>query len=244
MLILSFLKILQKFVPQTLESMLGVVQDPAYGSFHLENLTQHYAEEAWKLMQKILALSDKEEETFLAQISGEVSTQRLNQIKTRKMVLAGINDFPDAKEALNLELKPTKFFRLARGFEALRLKMQSLAQKPKVHIALYGDYAALNARINFVKNYFELLGLKVDDPAHNHHDAVTFMSEVKNRKEDILILCASDEGYLEIAPHVGETKFKEKFLAGRGEIPGFTSIFTGQDVYSVLEGLVKRWSEK
>lgn len=216
-----------------LESMLGVVDDAAFGSYHLENLSQYYAQEAWSLMQKASV-----EEILVA--SESVMKNRLQQINTRKIVLVGINDYPDVSEVLGVLPKP-RFFRLARSFEVLRLKMATVEKKPRVHIALYGDYSSLSSRVNFIKNYFELLGLSVNDPSHNSHDLQTFMADLNSRTEDIIVLCASDDHYPELAPKVSGLKTSEKYLAGKAAIDGFTSIHAGQDIYAVLESLVNRW---
>src|SRR5690606_25185667 len=99
-------------------------------------------------------------------------------------VLTGVNDFPDIKDELKLSGLPvSRFFRTGRIFEELRLKMEKSSERPDVYLAIFGDYAALNSRINFVKNYFELLGLKVTDPGH----AVT-EKDVAGRKEKFLVL--------------------------------------------------------
>lgn len=219
-----------------LESMLGVVHDAAFGSYHLENLTEHYAKEAWKLMQKIISLSESECQNFLLNEIAPVKNARLDQIKTRKHVLAGVNDFPNAKETLKLKSMPQeKFFRTARCFEELRLKMESVGTKPKVHIAIHGDYAALNARINFVKNYFELLGLEVIEQ--------NFESFATIPKNDFYVLCASDENY-EILKDKMPSISGPRFIAGKFELAGFQNLYAGQNVYNVLEGVAREGGVK
>ncbi len=203
-----------------LESMLGVVEDAAFGSFHLESLTQSLCEESWKLMQELLGGKD-----ITAEVS-KVRELRLQNVKTRKTVMSGMNDYPDVKEHLKLNLKAPKQFRVARIFEDLRLKMESL-KKPEVAILLHGEYGALNARLNYVKNYFELLGLTV----HERMNA----SECK---EDIVVLCSLDEGYEAFNP---EIKANLKYIAGKVEKPGYKNLFAGQNVYEVLEEIVSKY---
>lgn len=203
-----------------LESMLGVVEDAAFGSYHLESLTQTLCEESWKLMQEILAGKDITEEVT------RVREQRLLNVKTRKTVMSGMNDYPDVKEHLKLKLKAPSFFRVARIFEDLRLKMETL-KKPEVAILLHGEYGALNARLNFVKNYFELLGLAV----HERFNA----NEVK---EDIVVLCALDDGYEGFNP---ETKASHSYIAGKVEKSGYKNLFAGQNVYDVLSEIVSNY---
>lgn len=215
----------------SLESMLGVVEDAAYGSFHLENLTQHYASSAWELLKKILPMGEEECLSYLKTQTTPVRESRLNQVKTRRTVLAGMNDFPDAKEKLGLKKTPEALsFRVSRDFENLRLLVEKLKSPPKIRIAIMGDYAALNARVNFVKNYFELLGLEVKESL-----------DLKDIKEDIFVLCASDEDYPQLT--LPEIK-ADKFIAGKFEMPGFQNLFAGQSVYEVLEKVVSKWSQK
>jgi hypothetical protein len=205
-----------------LESMLGVVEDAAFGSFHLESLTQGLCEDSWKLMQSLLSGVD-----MTADIS-KVREQRLSMIKTRKSIMSGINDYPDMKEHLNLKLKASKLFRVARPFEELRLKMNSM-KKPEVCVALYGDYGALNARLNFVKNYFELLGLTVHE---------SFERDLSRRKEEIIVLCALDDQYPNLNDVTQTIKSEQKFIAGKFEMTGFKNLHAGQNVYEVLESIV------
>lgn len=211
-----------------LESMLGVVHDASYGSHHIENLTQYLCEESWKLMQKLLKGHDLSKDT------AAIREQRLAMIKTRKTVLSGINDYPDMKEKLHLELKAPKLFRLARVFEDLRIQMNKKS-KPSVSVALYGDYGALNARLNFVKNYFELLGLEVKEPGHSITDENEFK---KSLSGDVVVLCALDDDYTKILPHL-KTDAKFRFIAGKVEVEGYKNLFAGQNVYDVLANLVK-----
>jgi hypothetical protein len=203
-----------------LESMLGMVEDAAFGSYHLESLSHHYAGEAWNLMQRLL----KSRDFFNADLQN-VREERLKQIRNRKHVLVGINDFPDAKERLNLDIQ-SPFFRTAQIFEELRLKVEGLKNLPHVEILLEGGSAVLSNRINFIKNYFELIGLVVT---------------TENRSgEKIIVLCSLDENYPELAQKHQKEKAFHKYVAGKIELPEYDSIFAGQDVYAVLKKLVSK----
>lgn len=221
-----------------LESLLGVVEDAAFGSFHLENLTQHLCEESWKLMQELLKGKDLTEDLKA------VRTKRLDMIKTRKTVLSGINDYPDVKERLGLNLKEASFFRLARIFEELRLKMESLPHKPQVYVALFGDYGALNARLNFVKNYFELLGLEVHESGKTQLDLESFKKDLSSRIEEVIVLCAADDSYPSISALGELVKTEHKYIAGKFEMTSFTNLFAGQNIYEILENLVSLFERR
>lgn len=218
-----------------LESMLGVVEDAASGSFHLEAMTENLAKESWVLMQKIL----KEGESFLKLECEVLQKDHQLAFRKRKKILAGINDFPDVKEKLGLKTLPANhFFRLSRDFEELRFRVEKLNKRPKVYIALLGDLAALNARINFVKNYFEVAGLEVIEP---HHSQVE-VPDLSSHTEEIIVLCAKDEDYIKFK--TDSMKTQEKFVAGKVELPGFKNLFAGQDVYETLLGVVNRMEGK
>jgi hypothetical protein len=226
-----------------LESMLGIVQDAAYGSFHLEELTQHYAAEAWSLMQRLLPLNQDDRKKLLKEEISQVQEQRLVALQTRRHVLTGVNDFPDRKEKLELNEFSTPFFRVAAQFEELRLRMDRSPKRPKVFIALFGDYANLNARVNFVKNYFELIGLEVTDPGKGHQELKTLTEEIKTRSEEIIVLCASDDQYPALEGSLEGIKATEKYLAGKYQLKDFSSLYAGQNVFEVLNSLVNRWEQ-
>ncbi len=215
-----------------LESMLGIVQDAAFGSYHLENLTQYLCEESWKVMQSLLTGNDVSSEI------NKTKEKKLEMIKVRKKILSGINDYPDAKEVLGIELKSSTFFRPSRVFEELRLDMEKI-KKPKVFIALFGDYAGLNARLNFVKNYFELLGLEVIDRGISEFDVEKFKKGLTLRHEEIIVLCASDEHYPMLKEAVSLIKTNHRFLAGKYEMDSCRNLFVGQNIFENLQEIVK-----
>jgi hypothetical protein len=215
-----------------LESMLGIVQDAAYGSYHLENLTHDLCEKSWVVMQRILSGDDLSSEIKA------VREEKLFDLKRRKFVLAGVNDFPDAKEELRIKVKSSAFFRRARIFEDLRLRMER-TEKPEVYISLYGEYAALNARLNFIKNFFELLGLTVHETGESVTSVQKFAQILESRNERIIVLCATDEDYPLLRDQLSLIRSPFKYIAGKKfQYDGFTNIFTGQDIYAVLENLV------
>ncbi len=227
----------------SLESMLGVVEDASYGSYHLENLTEEYASEAWKLMQKLLPMNASQSSDFFTRETTVVREQRQTNLSTRRHVLAGVNDFPDTKDHLKLKtLLSSRFFRTGREFEELRLRMENLIDRPDVYIGILGDYSALNARINFAKNYFEILGLKVTDPGKASFSKDELQKEISTRKEKFLVLVSSDEKSGELADL--STSAMEKFIAGKVEVTGLKNLFAGQNVFEVLSGIVNRWEKK
>ncbi len=215
----------------TLESMLGVVQDAVSGSFQIDNLADHFATKAWEKMQEMLPLSEKELSEFIQKSIAPIAEERKTALNLRKRIISGINDFSNVKEKINFnEIPQLEFFRVAHHLESLRLQVENLKKKPKVYVGIFGDYAALNARLNFVRNYFELIGLEVEEEL-----------DLKNieKIEDIVVICAADEDYskLDLKLHA-----RDKFVAGKNPVSGMSNLFAGQNVFEVLEKLVKSWS--
>jgi hypothetical protein len=222
-----------------LESMLGVTHDASYGSFHLETLTQHFAQQSWELMQKVLIQGDE----YLKKEVDAVAMNRSLELRTRKKVMAGINDFPDRSESLRgIKLNPS-LYRNAKEFEELRLRVERLKLKPTLHIALFGNYAALNARLNFCKNYFEVLGLEVSDTGVSETDEKNFVQKLSQASQDILVICAADEDYPKLASAIEGVK-NLKYIAGKVNLGSLLPLYAGQNIYEVLQSLVIEWETK
>ena len=213
-----------------LESMLGLVDDAAFGSYHLEELSEQYAEAAWKLMQVLLSFNEIPRREYLDSEIKKVRVERASRLKSRKDILTGINDFPNADEKLGLTLKESNLFRVARDFEELRIKVEGLKDKPKVEILIHGELAGLNNRVSFIKNYFELIGLEVLDPIHNH-------DKIDNK---IIVLCAKDEDYPKLSAKYINEKAVAKYVAGKVNVTGHEAIHTGQNIYQVLSALTQK----
>jgi len=227
----------------SLESMLGMVEDAAAGSYHIETLTENYAKDSWELMQKILPLAADELNNFWSETLTKIQNERTAQFNHRKLVLSGINDFPNMNEKLEIKGEIKKVgFRLARGFELLRQRIENLkpSQKKNIRLIFWGDYAALNARVNFVKNYFQLLGLTVLDAEKSIQDLTELKSWTdKGNKEELIVLCAKDEEYPELIQNSALSK-TGNYIAGKVEHTGFEAIYGGQDIYAVLSNLVSK----
>lgn len=219
------------------ESFLGEVSDPAAGGFSIEQLTHTLGEEAWKVMQRLMALPASERETHLGAEMDQRWEETLKRFRHRKIVQTGVNDFPEATEHVKIHSRWLRadHVRLAREFEELRL---ILATKPTVAIAVVGDYAALQARFNFTKNYFELLGLVVTDsgPLASVDEAKVWFT---SQKAPITAWVSSDEDHARLSA-VGE----RCYVAGKTAVTNCHNLFAGQDVLTTLEALVLWWKER
>lgn len=229
----------------SLESMLGMVQDAAAGSYHLESLTEYFGRESWKGMQALVGQNRAEQAEFFEREVALVRAERTQQFNRRQLILSGVNDYPNIQEKLNLSrpLNPVGF-RVAREFERLRLRIEKLTdlQRRPVRVLFWGDYASLNARLNFTKNYFELLGLEVLEPGHSIQDEDAFEAWLNQATpSEIQVLCAKDEDYPSLVAGVSDSQRSTvaNFVAGKVEVVGYDAIFGGQNVYPILEKLVQ-----
>ena len=217
------------------EAGLGEVADAASGSFALEELTRTLGESAWTLMQQLQASSDKL--GLLTPLIQTHWTKVQQQFNTRKIVQAGINDFPEATERVHLKkrFQNIDHRRLGMAFEQLRLKTQDLLAPPTVAIAVVGDYAALNARLSFTKNFFELLGLKVLEPGHGLKESEV-VQWTKNTKCSVWAIVAADADHEALSMQVPITT--RLYLAGKTVKSGMINLHAGMDVRLALEDLL------
>jgi hypothetical protein len=93
--------------------------------------------------------------------------------------------------------------------------------------------------MNFVRNYFELIGIKVIDSGVSQKDPQAYKKDLEGRQEEIIVLCSTDDQYENLIQILGDHQRRFKFIAGKVEVPGFKNLFAGQNVYNVLLDLVK-----
>jgi len=86
------------------ESYFDKIVDPSGGSYYIENLTNSIAEHAWKLFQDVEAKGGYIEAFkagFIQEQVNESANKRLLNIATRKEVLLGTNQYPNAQERMD-----------------------------------------------------------------------------------------------------------------------------------------------
>jgi hypothetical protein len=212
------------------ESKLSEINDPAYGSFTIETLTALYLKEAWTFMQELQAQELSEAAVReLAQKNWQDLTAQFNK---RRLVQSGVNDFalPQAHVDLHPRWLKRDHVRLGRAFEELRLRLEN---KIAVRVALVGTYATLQARANFTKNYFELLGLTVEELVFsNTAEARQWLSGAA-----VGAWVTSDQLHAECFAVSQRT-----YIAGKTTVSGCLNIYAGQDVFSELKALAQ-WIE-
>lgn len=205
------------------ESHFDQVVDPAGGSYYVENLTQSIAAEAWKLFLEIEEKGGYTEAYKSGMIVERVKASAAakdKNIATRRQVLLGANQYPNFTEVAGKEItadavsRPTTEgnvlvpYRGAMAFEEMRLHVDRSGKEPKAFMLTCGNLAMARARAQFSCNFFACAGIRVIDN--------TFFKSVEEgveaalaSKAEIVVVCASDDDYAEVAPKVKE------LLAGR-----------------------------
>ncbi|RAV15776.1 methylmalonyl-CoA mutase small subunit [Mycolicibacterium sp. GF69] len=170
------------------ESHLGRVLDPAAGSWHVEDLTEELAGQAWKHFQDIESRGGFEpaREYIAAQIA-EVAGRRAEDIAHRRTALTGVNEFPNiAEPPLPQGDSLPGVARYAAGFEELRDRSDAFLEKtgarPKVLLLPLGPLAEHNVRTTFATNLLASGGIE----AVTESDADT---------PAVAVICGTDSRY-------------------------------------------------
>lgn len=222
------------------ESFLGEVEDAGAGSRTLEELTRQLAEAAWKEMQRLRALPATERAADAARAAGESWRRTQELFRTRRLVQAGVNDFPEPSERVRVRARflDHDHVRLGRAFEELRLRAQALSAPLKVALPVVGDYAALQARLGFTRNFFELLGAQTVDPGTGLDvSAAAAWAQAQNAPVTAWVAADADHPNLGPCPQQGR-----HYLAGKTPWEGAHNLHAGMDVWQALEALVS-WAE-
>jgi methylmalonyl-CoA mutase len=203
------------------ESHLDYVTDPAGGSYYIENATDKIVEKAWEFFLNIEdqgGFKKAIEDGYIQNQIKEMQKIRINNAKSRKEFLLGVNQYPNPKDFLLEEyktinligdyetkenLKAIQVFRAPIFFEKLRLKTEELSQKkgiPVIQLIPFGNLAMQRARASFIMNFFGCAGFKVEDPGDlkNKEGILNFLKQISNKKIDAFVLCSSDNEYLDM----------------------------------------------
>lgn len=229
------------------ESHLDRIHDPMKGSYVVDNLSYQILQKSWNMFSGGIDLKSLSEEVK------KVSDKRYALAQSRKLTITGVNNFANPEETLesiykfknSISFKEAGDFplrHLSREFDELRL---SLKKDINIQVAMFGTEAKLSARMNFCKNYFELLGQKVETlPASIDIDAL--VNSFEDKKGECVIICAEDKDYPENGQKLIDA-FKAStsmiYIAGKPKDQTFQSIkdqlYMGQNVFNVLSRFVQ-----
>jgi methylmalonyl-CoA mutase len=203
------------------ESYFDKVADPAAGSYYIEKLTESLVAEAWKLFLELDAQGG-----FVANLKSghiqklitESAAKRNMNIATRKDILLGVNQYPNAAEIIKTDVDKSVFmadditddaalietiktYRGAQAFEMLRYKTDlysRTAKRPVAWLLTFGNLAMRKARANFATNFFACAGFEiVDNPGFESIERG--IEACLEAKPEIVVICSSDEDYVESA---------------------------------------------
>jgi methylmalonyl-CoA mutase len=203
------------------EAYFDKVIDPAAGSYYIENLTNLIAENAWKLF---LEIEDKGgflsglKSGFIQTKLKESAANRKRDLATRKTILLGTNQYPDTQEKISgtvdlnialfhkkvekdLIVEPVILFRGSEQYDKIRIAVDNAPERPVVFLLPIGNPAMRNARAQFSANFFGCAGYRILD----YQGFGTVKEAVKSAgesKADIIVICSSDEEYLQFAPEI------------------------------------------
>ena len=195
------------------ESHFDKVNDPAAGSYYVENLTNELIQNSWNLFLEI-----EEKGGYLAAFNSGIITERINaeaaglkkDIASRKKIILGTNQYANTLEHITdlpkNDLKPynelaIKPIRGAMEFENLRFATDKFTEKsgtPKVWMFTYGNLTMRKARAQFASNFFGCAGFETIDNL-GFASIEEGIKEAKSVNPEIVVICSSDEEYKEIA---------------------------------------------
>lgn len=200
------------------ESHFDKVNDPAAGSYYVENLTDELIENTWNLFLEI-----EEKGGYLAAFESGFITERINteatklsnDIASRKKIILGTNEYANTLEHItdlaDNDLKHTnelaiKEFRGAMEFENMRFvtdKFSAKSSTPKVWMFTYGNLTMRKARAQFASNFFGCAGFETIDNL-GFETIEEGIKAAKTANPEIVVICSSDDEYKEIALPVFE----------------------------------------
>ncbi|NLN73064.1 MAG: methylmalonyl-CoA mutase small subunit [Bacteroidales bacterium] len=209
------------------ESYFDKVVDPSAGSYYIENLTDMLASSAWSLFQIIEAeggfIANVENLSIKAAIEA-TAVQRAIDVATRKTVMVGTNQYPNANEFMLNEIEDIKeeeydglnASRRSEGFENLRLSTEKFVEnggsRPVVFLLTIGNLAMRKARAGFATNFFGCAGYEIVDN-NGFETAQEGVAEAMAKNADIVVVCSSDDEYEQVVPQVKEELNKQKLNA-------------------------------
>lgn len=201
------------------ESYFNKIVDPAGGSYYIENLTNSIADHAWKLFQEIESKGGYIEAFkagFIQEQVNESANKRNINIATRKEILLGTNQYPNALEKLSDKInaekltsvstkredaiaEPIKPYRGAEQMELLRLKTENAKVTPKVFLLTIGDLTMRKARAGFASGFFACAGFDVIDNL-GFNSVEEGVKAAIDQNASIVVVCSSDDEYMDVAP--------------------------------------------
>ncbi len=198
------------------EAYLDKIVDPAAGSYYVENLTGNLVTSGWELFKKIEAkggLIKSFQSNYIQQEIEEVRQKKHQDIASQKSIVVGTNQYPSLQQKTKplIEYKPEpkqnnhfKTFynphRASEQFEVLRGKtseiLENFGNEPLITILQMGNDKLPKLRYGFINTFFQSAGF-MTSKVELGEDFVKDMDAIEKDETHVIILCGSDETYLE-----------------------------------------------
>ena len=208
------------------ESYINLVKDPVAGSYYLENLTDKYLGEIWELL---IAFEEKGDYLNLITSSeiykfiNKSRYRRQNQYEHRKKFVLGLSHYPNLEDEFPLIYKnqTAKSFNLNRfikdksiiedfkpyhDLEKLRMETEKSETMKPVFLLVFGDKKMRSLRSDFITDFISSAGFKIVKNS-NPDDFDSSYEEYKRTDSNVLILCSSDDEYLDVINTVNKEKY-------------------------------------
>lgn len=246
------------------ESNIGRVNDPAGGSYYVEELTNQFAAKAWAQFQAIEQAGGMaaalENGTVREQIAATVA-ERGKRLATRKQPITGVSTFPLRVEPV-VEVRPRPEAPVVGGFvphrdselfEALRDRSSASAaanNAPVVFLACLGARRDFGPREQFTSNLCLVGGLSLPESEGGSPDEIAAQASAAGAK--MAILCSSGKVYAEQAVDVAKALkavgVETVYIAGKKSETGSDEVdqvidgevFDGMDVVAFLTATLDR----
>lgn len=201
------------------ESYFDKVNDPAAGSYYIEELTEQIIQESWKLFLEVDEMGGYQkafEKGFIQEKIKTESQQKDADIANRKRTLLGTNQYPNITEHIekihqstfnktsDSDANTINLYRGSQEFEKLRFKTDQYAlenKRPTVWMFTFGNLAMRNARAQFAANFFGCAGFNIiNNPGFQSAEAG--IASAKKARPDIVVICSSDDEYADNAINI------------------------------------------
>lgn len=243
------------------ESNIGRVNDPAGGSWYVEQLTDQLADKAWKAFQEIEAAGGMVEALASGMIAERIAATNAGRAKllaTRKLPLTGVSMFPKPDEDKRV-VRPRPAAPARTGlvpvrdsavFEALRDRAAAAASVPEVFLACLGTRRDFGGRETFTKALLGVAG--INTPTSEGGSVAEIVAQATAAGAKFVILCSSAGVYaeqaIEVATALKEAGIGTVFIAGRKTETGAENVdtvidgevFDGMDVVAFLGAALDR----
>ncbi|MEI7896635.1 MAG: methylmalonyl-CoA mutase family protein [bacterium] len=204
------------------ESYLDKIVDPGAGSYYIENLTHSIAHKAWELFREVENRGGMLACIKSGFIQDEIEVtrnQKVLDIAQRKIIMLGTNQYPNLSETIagsvkpspvagqeaRTEFKPLAPFRVATGFEEIRLATERFVKdgnkRPAVFLFTMGNLAMLRARAGFATNFFGCAGYDIIDNL-GFSSVDEGVGTALASGAEIAVICSSDDEYPLLVPEI------------------------------------------